>query len=132
MAEVHIVDIDGEQWNIKDQPLTQRVATLEEQVEENTEVLQNINKDVKTPFKAFRNAKKIKLLPYESCFISGFIQNVGSYMAVIACGNPTTLNITNLYGSAASYLSVTPLGNFEFNISIDGSLNVFGMVDSVS
>ena len=32
MAEVHIVDIDGEQWNIKDLPLTARVATLEEKV----------------------------------------------------------------------------------------------------
>lgn len=30
MAEVHIVDIDGEQWDIKDQPLTARVAKLEE------------------------------------------------------------------------------------------------------
>ena len=30
MAEVHIVDIDGEQWDIKDLPLTQRVAILEE------------------------------------------------------------------------------------------------------
>lgn len=30
MAEVHIVDIDGEQWNIKDLPLTERVAVLEE------------------------------------------------------------------------------------------------------
>lgn len=30
MAEVHIVDIDGEQWDIKDLPLTARVAALEE------------------------------------------------------------------------------------------------------
>ena len=29
MAEVHIVDIDGEQWDIKDLPLTERVAALE-------------------------------------------------------------------------------------------------------
>lgn len=32
MAEVHIVDIDGEQWDIKDSPLTARVATLEDKV----------------------------------------------------------------------------------------------------
>lgn len=32
MAEVHIVDIDGEQWDIKDLPLTARVAALEEAV----------------------------------------------------------------------------------------------------
>lgn len=30
MAEVHIVDIDSVQWDIKDLPLTQRVAALEE------------------------------------------------------------------------------------------------------
>lgn len=34
MAEVHIVDIDGEQWNIKDLPLTQRVAILETATQE--------------------------------------------------------------------------------------------------
>lgn len=30
MAEVHIIDIDGEQWDIKDMPLTRRVAILEQ------------------------------------------------------------------------------------------------------
>lgn len=29
MAEVHIVDIDGEQWDMKDLPLTNKVAALE-------------------------------------------------------------------------------------------------------
>ena len=33
MAEVHIVDIDGEQWDIKDRPLTQRVANLETNID---------------------------------------------------------------------------------------------------
>lgn len=32
MAEVHIVDIDGERWDIKDLPLTQHVATLEDAI----------------------------------------------------------------------------------------------------
>lgn len=32
MAEVHIVDIDGEQWDIKDLPLTSRVAILEDKI----------------------------------------------------------------------------------------------------
>lgn len=30
MAEIHIVDIDGEQWDIKDLPLTAKVGLLEE------------------------------------------------------------------------------------------------------
>ena len=33
MAEVHIVDIDSEQWDIKDAPLTLRVNELEDSVE---------------------------------------------------------------------------------------------------
>lgn len=37
MAEVHIVDIDGEQWDIKDLPLTTRVAALEEKTAKNFE-----------------------------------------------------------------------------------------------
>ena len=32
MAEVHIVDIDGEQWDMKDLPLTERVAALETEI----------------------------------------------------------------------------------------------------
>lgn len=37
MAEVHIVDIDGEQWDMKDLPLTQRVAAFEEKTTNNFE-----------------------------------------------------------------------------------------------
>ena len=41
MAEVHIVDIDGEQWDIKDLPLTTRVATLESGFDSLTKYLAN-------------------------------------------------------------------------------------------
>lgn len=37
MAEVHIVDIDGEQWDIKDLPLTTRVENLEAKTAKNFE-----------------------------------------------------------------------------------------------
>ena len=37
MAEVHIVDIQGEQWDIKDLPLTERVAVLESKTAKNFE-----------------------------------------------------------------------------------------------
>lgn len=37
MAEVHIVDIDGEQWDIKDLPLTTRVENLETKTAKNFE-----------------------------------------------------------------------------------------------
>lgn len=44
MAEVHIVDIDGEQWDIKDLPLTQRVNALAERVHIVEEDMQSPNK----------------------------------------------------------------------------------------
>lgn len=50
MAEVHIIDIDGEQWDIKDLPLTQRVITLEEdnvEIKNNISDLQNDKKNIK-------------------------------------------------------------------------------------
>lgn len=50
MAEVHIVDIDGEQWDIKDSPLTARVAALEEAV--STKDLQNIELNMKPDYTA--------------------------------------------------------------------------------
>lgn len=37
MTEVHIVDIDGEQWDIKDLPLTTRVENLEAKTAKNFE-----------------------------------------------------------------------------------------------
>lgn len=46
MAEVHIVDIDGEQWDIKDLPLTERVANLETDVSTNTEQINSIKNEM--------------------------------------------------------------------------------------
>lgn len=37
MPEVHIVDIDGEQWDMKDMPLTARVENLEAKTAKNFE-----------------------------------------------------------------------------------------------
>lgn len=37
MAEVHIVDIDGEQWDIKDKLLTERVNAIKERTTKNFE-----------------------------------------------------------------------------------------------
>lgn len=132
MAEVHIVDIDGEQWDMKDQPLTERVAALGGQVQENTEVIRNINKDVKTPFKAVRGITKVKFIAYESCFISGYISGVGTYMAVLANLYDEALIVHDLFGSVSNHLTITPLGSFEFELSLDGVINIFGMISSVS
>lgn len=43
MAEVHIVDIDGEQWDIKDLPLTSRVAILETKFSEMKSMRRNLS-----------------------------------------------------------------------------------------
>lgn len=42
MADVKIIDIDNEQWNIKDQYARDKVATLETDVSENTENISNL------------------------------------------------------------------------------------------
>lgn len=51
MADVKIIDIDNEQWNIKDLPLTQRVSALaqemNEQVENITNEITSLNNAVK-------------------------------------------------------------------------------------
>ena len=51
MADVKIIDIDNEQWNIKDLPLTQRVSALaqemSEQVENITNEITSLNNAVK-------------------------------------------------------------------------------------
>lgn len=52
MADVKIIDIDNEQWNIKDFPLTQRVSALaqemSEQVENITNEITSLNNAVKS------------------------------------------------------------------------------------
>lgn len=41
MADVKIIDIDNEQWNIKDFPLTQRVSALAQEMSEQVENIKN-------------------------------------------------------------------------------------------
>lgn len=43
MAEVHIVDIDGEQWDMKDLPLTARVSALETKISGMNSIRHDIN-----------------------------------------------------------------------------------------
>lgn len=43
MADVKIIDIDGEQWNIKDQEARTKIATLEEKTTVEKTVLYNTN-----------------------------------------------------------------------------------------
>lgn len=50
MAEVHIIDIDSERWDIKDLSLTERVATLEEKLV--TKELPQISIRLKTGYTA--------------------------------------------------------------------------------
>lgn len=54
MAEVHIIDIDGEQWNIKDNSLTTRVETLEQSNIKNTADITSLQSE-----SYVKNAKKI-------------------------------------------------------------------------
>lgn len=126
MADVKIIDIDSEQWNIKDQEARNIIAVLEQKVEENTNIIKSLNKNVKEGFLANRAIKKIVMYPFETCFISGYVNNVGSYMAILVAKNAADLIITDLYGQASSYMSVKVLGQFEYELSLDGPINIFG------
>ena len=132
MADVKIVDIDGSQWSMKDQVARDKITELEEQVQINTSNIQGINKDVKVPFKAKRGVQKIIFFPYETCFISGFIQNIGAYVAILSSNAADDFSITDLTGPASKYLKITPLGNFQCELSLDGTINAFGFVQSLS
>lgn len=48
MADVKIIDIDGEQWNIKDQESRKKIATIEENI--STQDLQNAQITIKNGY----------------------------------------------------------------------------------
>lgn len=77
MAEVSIVDIDGEQWDIKDMPLTRRVAILEQLLTVETKGNEEITLE-----SGFSASEKI-------------IQNIVQYGNVVQCN----FVITNLAGN---------------------------------
>lgn len=68
MAEVHIVDIDGEQWDIKDLPLTQKVGDIQTDVSENTEQINLIKNEMYySKRKSFiSNSPRIEFLKLEN------------------------------------------------------------------
>lgn len=132
MADVKIVDIDGEQWNIKDQDARTRITVLEQKNEENTNIIESLNKNVQKGFVAYRRIKKVTMYHFETCFISGFINDVGPYMAILAAKNGKVLLIKDLYGSVSNYMSIKPLRDFEFELSLDGPIHIFGFVTEVS
>ena len=127
MAEVHIVDIDGEQWDIKDLSLTQRVALLE-QAQELTS-LENVNIELKTGYTASYHV-------IQSLVRSGKIVIGNIYLANIAGNNVGTKNRAiignvniapkkNITGLWYDYLNdktvryrITPEGEFSLEESI--------------
>ena len=132
MADVKIVDIDGEQWNMKDQDARNKITVLEQKIEENTNIIKSLNKNVQEGFLAHRTIKKVVMYPFETCFISGYVNNIGSYMAILAAKNSADLIITDLYGSVSNYMSVKVLSNFEYELSLDGPISIFGFAQAVS
>ena len=132
MADVKIVDIDGEQWNMKDQEARNIIAVLEQKIEENANIIERLNKNVQEGFLAHRTIKKIVMYSFETCFISGYVNNVGSYMAILAAKNSAELIIEDLYGSVSNYISVKALGQFEYELSLDGPINVIGFAQGAS
>lgn len=128
MADVKIIDINDEQWNIKDQDARNKITVLEQKVEENANIIKSLNKNVQEGFLAHRTIKNLIMYPFETCFISGYVNNIGPYMAILAAKNAADLIIADLYGSASSYISVKILNQFEYELSLDGIINIFGFV----
>ena len=132
MADVKIIDIDGEQWDIKDQVARNVIAVLKQKTEENTDIIEKLNKNVQKGFLAHRMVKKIVMYPFETCFISGYVNNVGSYMAILVAKNGADLIIEDLYGQVSKYISVKVLSQFEYELSLDGPMSIFGFAQGVS
>lgn len=81
MADVKIIDIDGERWNIKDEPLTARVTNLE--LATSTKSLQDIELNLRPGYtaseKKFINhysAGKIHFITIQLSNLAG--NNIGS------------------------------------------------------
>lgn len=132
MADVKVIDIDGEQWNIKDQMARIKIETLNQKVEENTSVIETLNKNVQKGFTARRLVTKVTMYPFETCFISGYVNNVGPYMAILSARNAAALDIINLHGSVSNYINVKVVESFEYELSLDGHMNIFGFAQSLS
>lgn len=132
MADVKIIDIDGEQWNIKDQDARTEIVTIGQKVEENASVIENLNKNVQEGFVAHRLVKKVTMYPFETCFVSGYVNDVGPYMAILSAKNAASLIITDLYGSASNYINVKVVSQFEYELSLDGLINIFGFAQNLS
>ena len=132
MAEVKTIDIDGVQWEMKDQTARDNITTIKEQLQINTTAIENISEKIKPTFRAVNNVKKIKVYSYNTCFASGYIQAVGAYMAILSSHSAPRLDVIDLYGDLSKHISITPLGPFEFELSLDGPINVFGFIENAS
>ena len=132
MADVKAIDINGEQWNIKDQESRNIIAVLKQKIEENANIIDRLNKNVQEGFFARKLVKKISVYHYETCFISGYVDGVGAYMAILASIDSKTLVIKDLYGSASEHIGVKELGGWEFELLSEGPLNILGFAKGVS
>ena len=132
MAEVKIVDIQGVQWEMKDQTARNDIITIKEQLQTNTTAIKNISEKISTTFKAINNVKKIRMLPFNTCFASGYVEGEGAYMAVLSSHSAPKLDVIDLCGNLSKYISITSLGDFRFELSLKGPINVFGFIDEVS
>ena len=132
MEVANILDIDGTQWELQDLEARNKIANLEQEIQENTEIIQGLNKNVGEGFIAKRNIKNIIMYPFETCFISGYVSGVGPYMAILAANGQNGLIVSDLYGSASNYMNIKVLDNFKFELTLDGPINLFGFVKSAS
>ena len=121
MADVKIVDIDSEQWNMKDQNARDRLTILEEK--QNATNGENINVSLASGVYAsniqFTNHVKLGKLHYALLDISNLN---ASFVGTTTSGNIGTTNIrpfTTFYAISVDYKTGVPI---RIGINQDGKL----------
>lgn len=81
MAEVHIIDINGEQWDVKDLSLTERVANIEEElsVKSGSDVSINMKQGYTTSSNSFSNHYSISKIHFLGIYMKNLAgTNIGT------------------------------------------------------
>ena len=86
---------------------------------------------INTAFMASNHASKIRftLKPFSTAFISGFISDVGAFMAVVKANTTNSFSIVDIVGSASQDITISNPSNWTATYSVNGTMSVFGVLN---